>query len=108
MNNNIITKEEKRLVSLFKVIEQLSEMIENIVRTSKSTSKFGMSEQYLTDKEVSKMLKISRRCLQDYRTNGKIPFYRIGGKILYRSGDIEQFLKEHYQDRKTDKYFTSI
>jgi excisionase family DNA binding protein len=64
-------------------------------------------EQYLTDREVSQLLKISRRCLQDYRTEGKIPFYRIGGKILYQAGDIEHFLREHYENRP-DKGFTGI
>jgi excisionase family DNA binding protein len=43
--------------------------------------KLGLEgEQYLTDKEISVLLKISRRSLQDYRTEGRIPFYRIGGK----------------------------
>jgi excisionase family DNA binding protein len=101
MNDSIITKEDKRLVSLFQTIDELSETIENIVRNFKP----GLEgEQYLTDREVSKFLKISRRCLQDYRTEGKIPFYRIGGKILYRAGDIEHFLREHYENRQGEGF----
>jgi excisionase family DNA binding protein len=104
MNDRMITKEDKRLASLFQMIDQLSEALENIVRNLKS----GLEgEQYLTDKEVSRLLKISRRCLQDYRTAGKIPFYRIGGKILYRAGDIERFLREHYENRQ-GKGFSGI
>ena len=30
-------------------------------------------EHYLTDRELSDRLKISRRTLQDYRNNGKLP-----------------------------------
>jgi hypothetical protein len=53
-------------------------------------------EKYITDKELSKNLKISRRTLQDYRTGGKIPYYLVGGKTLYKESDIEQLLMENY------------
>ena len=42
------------------------------------------------------MLKISRRCLQDYRDQGRIPYIQLGGKILYRQSDIEKLLEENY------------
>jgi excisionase family DNA binding protein len=95
-------KEEERIISLFRTIDELSEAIENIARTSKP--ELG-SEQYLTDRDLSRLLKISRRRLQDYRTEGKISFYRIGGKILYRASDIERFLEEHYENRHLNKLF---
>jgi len=102
MNERIVTKEDGRFISLFQTIDQLSVAIENIVRDFKP----GLEgEQYLTDKEVSKLLKISRRSLQEYRTGGKIPFYRVGGKILYSASDIERFLKEHYENKQTRRAF---
>lgn len=42
------------------------------------------------------MLKISRRCLQDYRDQGRIPYIQLGGKILYWQSDIERLLEENY------------
>jgi excisionase family DNA binding protein len=54
-------------------------------------------EHYLTDREVSERLKVSRRTLQDYRTEGKILYYQLGGgKILYRESDIEKMLNDNY------------
>lgn len=53
-------------------------------------------ERFLTDRELSGMLKISRRCLQDYRDQGRIPYIQLGGKILYRQSDIEKLLEENY------------
>ena len=53
-------------------------------------------ERYLTDDEVSQTLKISRRTLQEYRTNGKIPFVMLGGKVLYRESDLEVLLRKCY------------
>lgn len=54
--------------------------------------------RYLTDAELAKCLKISRRTLQEYRNNGIIPFYHVGGKILYREADIEEFLEINRQE----------
>lgn len=54
--------------------------------------------RYLTDAELAKCLKISRRTLQEYRNNGIIPFYHVGGKILYKEADIEEFLETNRQE----------
>ena len=51
-----------------------------------------------TDEELSQRLKISRRSLQDYRNQGRIPYIKLGGKILYRSSDIERMLEEGYRN----------
>ena len=45
-------------------------------------------ERYLTDKEVSQILKISRRTLQEYRNDGVLPYILLGGKVLYRESDL--------------------
>ena len=103
MNNSINNNTDKHLTSLFQRIEQLSGKVESIARTP--NSKLG-GEQYLTNKEVIRLLKISQRLLQNYRTEGKIPFYRVGGKVLYRASDMERFLEEHYQNRRTARRFT--
>ena len=53
-------------------------------------------ERYLSDVEVSHRLKISRRTLQEYRDNGMIPYFKLGGKVLYRESDLERVLQEFY------------
>ena len=53
-------------------------------------------ERYLTDDETSRVLKISRRTLQEYRSSGRIPFVLLGGKVLYRESDLEALLQECY------------
>ena len=57
------------------------------------------NEQFLTDKEVSAWLKVSRRTLQDYRNNGMIAYYQLGGKILYKESDIEKVGNERVSER---------
>ena len=56
-------------------------------------------EHYLTDRELSQRLKISRRTLQDYRNNGILPYRQLGGKILYRESDIERVLQSCYRGK---------
>ena len=55
-------------------------------------------DRLLTDKEVSHLLKVSRRTLQDYRSNGILPYIQVGGKILYRASDIERTLMDGYRE----------
>ena len=38
--------------------------------------------RYITEQELSKALKITKRTLIEYRMNGKLPYYKIGGKKL--------------------------
>jgi len=56
-------------------------------------------ESFYTDKELSKKLRISRRSLQDYRNDGRIPYIQLGGKILYRVSDIEKLLENGYRNK---------
>lgn len=42
-------------------------------------------------------MKVSRRTLQDYRNEGRIPYIQLGGKILYRESDLEKMLLDGYR-----------
>jgi len=89
----LITKTDEVYVSfLRKVIET-----ENAIDTLFSGYHPPLgNERYLTDREVSKILHISRRTLQEYRSTGQIAYSMVGGKILYRESDIEKWLTTHY------------
>jgi excisionase family DNA binding protein len=45
---------------------------------------------------VMQTLNISYRTLQRWRSNGTLPFSRIGGKILFKPSDIERILNDNY------------
>ena len=85
-------------------IGKLDALFEGIERMDVGHKASPSNEQFLTDKEVSAWLKVSRRTLQDYRNNGILPYTQVGGKILYRASDIERTLikgyKETYRNRK--------
>jgi excisionase family DNA binding protein len=94
IRNDLITRRSEQVVAFFKSIDKMLSCIEAAVKENRPT--LG-GERFLTDKEVSERLKVSRRTLQDYRTDGKIGYFQLGGKVLYRESDIEKMLEEGYQ-----------
>jgi len=95
MENNLITKSDERIKNFFEALDRMLDNIEALTQNYRPT--LG-GERFLTDREVSQWLKISRRALQDYRTNGKIPYIQLGGKILYQESDIQKLLDEGYRE----------
>ena len=79
-------------------IGQLDALLEGIERMDAGYKASLSNEQFLTDKEVSAWLKVSRRTLQDYRNNGMVSYYQLGGKILYKESDIEKLLMSGYRN----------
>ena len=94
-NNELITRDNERIASFFKSLDRMLDGIENMVKSYRPTLN---GERYLTDREVSEKLNLSRRTLQDYRNEGRIPYCQLGGKILYRESDILRMLDENYRD----------
>ncbi|MDD3333849.1 MAG: helix-turn-helix domain-containing protein [Proteiniphilum sp.] len=72
-------------------------MLDKVEILAKKSRPTLNGERYLTDKELSERLKISRRALQEYRNKGKLPYYQIGAKVLYKESDIERMLKDSYR-----------
>lgn len=52
-------------------------------------------ERYITDSELAEKLKLTRRTLADYRMNGRLPYYKVGGKLLYKEKDILVLLEKN-------------
>lgn len=95
MGNELITRENnERIKSFFLSLDRLSSLMEELFTSRKPT--LG-GESFYTDEELSKKLKLSRRSLQEYRNEGRIPYIKLGGKILYRSSDVEELLEENYR-----------
>ncbi|MDH6252447.1 hypothetical protein M2347_002174 [Chryseobacterium sp. H1D6B] len=51
-------------------------------------------EVLLDNQDVLQLLKISSRSLQRYRTNKKLPYYTISGKLYYKLSDVHQLIRE--------------
>lgn len=92
--SEIVTRDNERVVCFFKSLDRILDDIESLVKAHKPILD---GERYLTDREVSVRLKISRRTLQDWRTNGQIAYTMLGGKTLYRESDIQAMLEKNHR-----------
>ena len=78
MSYDLIDRKDQRIDTIFKGLENMERMIDAI-RTAPRPA--FHSDYFLTDEELSKLLKVSRRTLQEYRTllpcAGKSPLQRV-------------------------------
>ena len=52
------------------------------------------TNQILTEKEVSELLKISVKTLQSWRHQSKnLPYFKIGRTVKYKLSDIREYLE---------------
>lgn len=95
MSNEVITKDNERVKVFLSSIDSMLNKLETILTNYKPTLN---GERFLTDIQVSEKLKVSRRTLQQYRSEGRIPLIKFGGKSLYRESDIQKILEKNYYD----------
>lgn len=71
------------------------------------TNEQNMNRNLQTGKEAAGYLRISRAMLWRLRRAGEIPFYRIGGKVLYSISDLDAFLDQHRSGGESGNYKTN-
>ena len=89
----IITQQGPQMQMFAQLMEGTLKKLERYCSTARPM--LG-GEVYLTGEEVCSQLRLSTRTLQEYRNAGILPFYKIGGKILYKQSDIQTMLDRHY------------
>ena len=57
-------------------------------------------EDWIDNQDVMQALHISPRTLQTLRSNGILPYSRIGNKLYYRKQDILKILSDNYTMNK--------
>lgn len=89
----VITGDDERIKAFYSCLSDISENIKGLIENHNACFN---GEYFLTDKELSEILKVSRRTLHEYRNQGLLSYIQIDGKILYRASDIEKLLNDHY------------
>jgi excisionase family DNA binding protein len=84
MDNNKIV-----LISITQ--DQLQDIIINAVKEAISGKQ---EKQLLSFKEVCVMLNISSSCLNQWKSQGKIPFKKLGKRVFFYRTDIISALEE--------------
>ena len=57
-------------------------------------------EDWMDTEQVCLSLKISKRTLEVWRYNGKIPFSKFNNKCFYKKSDIQTILDNNYKRNK--------
>jgi hypothetical protein len=89
----VLNGKSEAVVSFFTAMD---EMLDLMNKALKNRTPHLNGEKFLTNNDVCKMLKVSLRTLQEWRTSGKIPYIGLKGKILYRETDIKKILESNY------------
>jgi hypothetical protein len=81
-----------------KIMERFDILME-VVGSKKQLSTAIDGEELLDNQDVLQILKISSRSLQRYRSSGRLPYYTISGKLYYKLSDVEQFIRESFNNK---------
>lgn len=92
MAQTLLNKESPEITQLFRNLTYLSKLLGSISNKYRPVLD---GERYLSEMELSELLKITRRTLVEHRSTGKLPFYKLGGRILYKESDIIRILEEN-------------
>ncbi len=88
MNKNNYSGETTELLT-----QKLDLIAERLERIEKQTPK---SSKWVDTDETCAYLKVSKRTLQNYRDEGILAFSQFGGKILYKTADLDAHLEKYY------------
>lgn len=99
MTQTVLTTNDNMIADVLKSIRMSMRKADELAENSF----FPLNgELYLTDKDVSARLHISKRTLQEYRNTNILPYFIIGGKVLYRESDIQALLESNYRKSSKD------
>jgi uncharacterized protein YdcH (DUF465 family) len=101
----VITIESQAFSKLLKNLENLTKEIhsQNSAQKAKPNQsqelpkgKLALGDEWLDNEDVCKVLRVTKRTLQNYRDNFILPYSQIGKKVLYKSSDVQRVLEKHY------------
>lgn len=98
MNKKVLTLDDEPIASIYYTMKECNKKMGTIIREHRPLMD---GNRYLTDKEVSQIMKVSRRTLQEYRNAMTLPYIHLGGKVLYREQDIQNFWRTITRNRLT-------
>ena len=76
-------------------MERFDILKESIIKKQLQNTEID-GEQLLDNQDVLQLLRISSRSLQRYRSDKKLPYYTISGKLYYKKSDVDQFIRNNF------------
>ena len=80
----------------FELIEQrlstIEKKLDSLINSIENPKDFNLSPTWITSKQLAQHLGLSTTAIGNLRIN-KIPYYKIGGRILYKKQEIDEFIE---------------
>jgi excisionase family DNA binding protein len=61
-----------------------------------------VTDPLLTARELGDMLGFSAATIVDWAADGKIPVFKIGGRLRFRLSEVEAWLEDHRQSPRRE------
>lgn len=90
-----------------KNMKQLHTRFDEMLELLKAKNRLN-GEIILDNQDLCIMFNLTTRSLQRYRTSGRLPFIRIGGKLFYYESEVQRFIKEREENKSKDEDETSV
>jgi excisionase family DNA binding protein len=90
----VITIQSDAFNNIIDKLDSLEKKVETFYQKNASP----LEDKWLDNQDVCQLLHISKRTLQQYRTNKVLPFSQVGSKIYYKASDINEYLRKHYSE----------
>lgn len=90
---------EQWMNRLWAKIESLEKRIDQMLNRQNVLS----GEILLDNQDLCFQLKVSKRSLQRYRSEGKLKYKHIEQKTYYYKSDVEEFLRKYMQEIDKDR-----
>lgn len=94
LTSDVLTLKDEIVDNAIKAARKSNKEIDKLISNIHPTFN---GERFLTDYEVSKILHISRRTMQKYRSNFILPYYKLGGRVIYKESDVEALFERNYR-----------
>ncbi|WP_010249550.1 helix-turn-helix domain-containing protein [Myroides injenensis] len=78
-----------------RLVIRIDSLKEHVVNLELQTLNID-GEELLDNQDIMKILKISYRSLQRYRSERRLPYYKLRGKVYYKLSDVQQLLRETF------------
>ncbi len=88
-----------------KNIEECQKKILNFLETEGNSSAIPSIGDYIPETEAKKLLGRKTTWFWQMRTNGKIPFAKVGNKVFYQKNDIIKLLENSRQGESNFEQF---
>ena len=88
---------DKKDPQIAEILQRLKKMNELLDKNGSRPQPMFKSDYYMTAEELAKVLKVSRRTLQEYRSARMIPYYIVQGKALYKESEIRKILEDSHK-----------